>query len=275
MRYCLAILIIFTLSACGTAKWYHPTKGAGDFVKEKAECEAIAEYHGLNASLTGRRIEPNAYYGALYRCLAQKGWSLTPPLNESVEKSPAVKLMTKRLDDTTFMFEGKTVVLPPGSKLTKHTLTTYGLLFMETLEFEGKINELPYDGQIVFQKALGASKFKPIIYPLTQPFFTYSQGQLPNGLRWHSFAGKLDKEWYGGIGCYWRLSKKKRMVTTLTALLPVQDTPPPPRCFLNDAQAKTLDEFLSAVLPWFETLEIKKKVLPALTRERFRFTFSE
>ena len=270
MRYWLAILIIISFSACST-KWYHPTKGEAEFAKDKAECEAIAKFAGLNASYNGKRIEPNAYYEALNRCLAQKGWSLTPAQTKNTGKTPAPKVLAKQVKSNTFNFEGKTVVLPPGTKLTSHTFTSYGLIFMENLEFEGRINELPYDGQIIFQEALGASKFKSIIYPLTRPFFTYSLGQLSNGLRWHSFAGKLNnKEWYGGIGCYLRISRKKRVIITLTTPLPAQDIPPPPRCRLNDAQAETLDNFLNAILPWFKTLE-KKKKWPSFKRERFRF----
>lgn len=95
MKHCLVVLIIFCLSAC-SVKWYHPVKGEGDFAKDRAECEVMAKIIGQNASHTGRRIEPNAYYKALQSCLYQKGWSLGPPQAETAEEHPSQDNWLKR-----------------------------------------------------------------------------------------------------------------------------------------------------------------------------------
>jgi len=274
VRYWLTILIIFSLTACST-KWYHPVKGDAEFARDRAECESIAEFSGLNASHTGQRVELNAYYDALNRCLTRKGWSLNPPQAKTTGKPPAPQRLTEKISSNVYKFDKKKLALPQGFHLTSHKLTSAGPLIMEILEFDGVLNDTPYDGQIIFQEALGKSKFKPITYPLTKPFFTYSLGKLPNGIRWHSFAGKLDEEWYGGVGSYWVISKRKRVIATLTTPLPDQNTPPPARCRLNDAQAKKLDNFLIAILPWFEELEEKKIRRDIFTRERFRFQLAD
>ncbi|MBW2623867.1 MAG: hypothetical protein JRD68_13250, partial [Deltaproteobacteria bacterium] len=132
-----------------------------------------------------------------------------------------------------------------------------------------------FSGRILFQQSFGPEDFKKLPYPIAKPFFLYSFPGAPPGLSWRSFVGKIDESWYGGIGSYWRISKKLRVILILTTPLPPKEKPYASRARISFAQAKVMDRFLEMTSPWYEKMRTKKGISHFFKSERLRLEFGD
>jgi hypothetical protein len=274
MKKALVLLIIVLFTNACSGKWFHPVKGEAEFNADKEECVTTARNVGLAASYYGQRVELNAYNKALSSCLHQKGWSTTPVTVETRKKLVSGPL-SARLNDTTFLFGKKEIVLPQGARMLRQSVSSYGSLVTETLEIEGVFKEISFAGRILFQQSFGPEDFEKLSYPVTKPFFLYSFPGAPPGLSWRSFAGELDGSWYGGIGAYWRISQKLRAILIVTTSLPPKEQPYASTARISFAQTEAMDRFLEMTSPWFETMGVKKGMSHFFKSERLRLEFGD
>lgn len=271
MRRLLAITLLVVLAAC-SGKWQHPSKKDVDFEKDRAECEALAKQAAKDQTLTGRRSDIQIYYRTLNLCLYGKGWSNIPPAAEAGEPGSA-KPLTGRTGKRGLRFAGQAFQLLEGATITKKSFSSYGPVRMEAFDFSGRKDDLIYQGQLIFQKSY-AQGFDPADYPISEPFFTYERGRMENGIRWNSYAVRLDNgSWIGGVGAYWLISKEDRVVISVITALPPQKDPPPERCRLSRVQGQAMERLLGSVLPWLNSLgEKERSWLPFLKWQDYKIT---
>lgn len=270
MRRLIAILALVLIAACG-GRWHHPTKSDADFERDRAECKLLAKHAAKAQTMTGKRVDLEIYYKTLSSCLYAKGWSDAAPAAEAGEPSSTVPL-TQKEGAGTFKFAGQVLHLPEGSAVVKESVSSYGPVRMQVIDFTGKKGGLAYQGQVVFQRSY-AEGFEAVDYPVGEPFFTYTRGSIANGVRWNSYSVKLDNGvWIGGVGAYWLISKEERVVISLVRVLPPQKAAPPPNCRLSQVQGRAMDRFVDFALPWLDALgEKKRSWLPFLKWRDYKF----
>jgi len=217
-------------------------------------CEKLAETAGVNNSHGGKRVEKEAYRLALQACLNSRGWLRVGAGGDPAEISVPARLIEKD-DSGHLIFDRSTIILPPGARIITRTMTSAGPVIMEVIDVEGEIQGLTYSGRIIAQKIFTRDLFQPVLDRGHEPYFTYAAGKTSRDLPWRAFAFNKEKSWHGSVEFCWNIARHKRVIVTLTMLLPPQTSPPPPRCRLNLEQGRALDNLLTAIRPWLETFE--------------------
>ena len=252
VRAWAVLLLVMTLSACGSPQWYHPSKGPGDLAKDEAECRVMAKQAGAAASLTGQNVVLTSYLESFNRCMLNKGWSTGGPIEKQTPGQPTTEpdpaVMVSAL---TFDFQGQKVTLPEKCKITRNTVSNLGAVRMQVVQVDASALESPAQIEMLFQQTAPPMKFKRILYPIAPPFFSYATGRLTNGSLWQAFIGQTgDTTWLGGIGTHWVINDEARVIITITTLLPAPERPPIPGCRITQAQAQPLEALMSSYLPW-------------------------
>lgn len=264
-KWCLGLAICLMVTGCGT-KWYHPDKGPAQLAEDEKECRILAENAALANSLTGDKKDLSLFYSALAKCMADRGWSNSPPdqtppaTPQAVDQQASLRLAQYDPNTNQIEFGGKTFPLPEGAVPTGASIGRSGLIYMEVLNFSVTRQEVEYQLELIFQEVVGAgTRFEPIAYPVAEPFFIYDQGREANDRLWRAFAGPIrGRGWLGGVGSYWRLSSNKRLIVTVSNALPDQIASPCPECRLTQHQADQINQLLNVFRPWLAKVGKKK-----------------
>ena len=252
-------LLVSLFGACGGQQWRHPSKSPNDLAKDMAECERQAEVTALAQSLTGKAPLLVPRHQALQLCLFQKGWTTGEASTKSVPGQP--QKLAARPSDRLLTFAGQKIPLPPGARIVAESTKVVGPVAMETINLGVDRDDDHYFVEIIFQKALDLW-FNPVFFPLAPPFFTYSSGRLEGGTPWRAFAGQMAQgRWVGGVGVYWLINARDRVIITISRDLPAQTSPACPDCRLDRSQAERIDRTLAEFLSWMSqiTRQVPKK----------------
>jgi hypothetical protein len=253
-RLFLLFLFILLLFGCGGGQhWYNPGKTRVDFDSDSQECEILARELSRQATLTGRREDPQTYGRAFNACLYGKGWSTLPPVQPGAGSGSGEadsSLAVYHPDGRIEVF-GRYLAVPAGFVLQSNGVQRLGPTLSENLFFMGPDSVFM---NISVQKSLD-SKFEPANYPAQPPFFLYEQGRdekQPDLLRWAVFAGKIHEEWVAGLGGYLLLGERERLTVVITGSLPDPHEPVPPALQLSHGQFQAVERFREEWLSWLQ-----------------------
>ncbi len=256
--YC--VLILF-LSGCASPKlWYKPGRSQVDFDVDNQECLRVAEDMGRQATITGKKIEPDVFTNTYNNCLFARGWTHTPP---GAEQKYVKVVKLARINGNTVTVFNQHLLLPSGFKLINNQITGFEDVRMQTLFLQGAG---PVFLNINIQQTL-SRQFDSIDYPVNEPFFVFEKGRDKSckpPVNWTVFAGDYRGEWVAGIGAYYLIDKNKRISIVLTRAIPSQKSSPPPGLQLTRSQELAVeafsDEWLGVVKAgFFEAIVAGKK----------------
>jgi hypothetical protein len=251
----VTFMIFLLLSGCsgGGQHWYNPGKTRVDFDGDSQECELIALELSRQATLTGRREDPQASALAFNNCLYAKGWGILPAMQPSPvsENAETVSSLAVYHQDGTIEAFGRSFAVPAGFALQSDSVRNSGSILMQNLLFLG-----PDSVYINFtlQRSLDR-KFEPINYPAQEPFFLYEQGRdakKPDRLRWAVFAGPIQENWVTGLGGYLLLGNRERLTVVITSPLSYPQEPVPAGLNLSHGQFVAVEQFRGEWLPWLK-----------------------
>jgi hypothetical protein len=248
------LLILILLSGCGGGgqHWYNHGKTRLDFDGDSQECEIVAGEFARQATLTGRREDPQTYARVFDDCLFARGWSVRPAAPPAPDSALAVMepVFAVYHSDGTIEAFGGSFAVPVGFVLRADSTQRFGPTLIQNLLFMGP-DLLFMD--VTVQKSQD-HKFEPTNYPVQEPFFLYEQGRegKQDRLRWAIFAGRIQEEWVVGLGGYLLRGERERLTVVITSPLPGPENAVPPGLNLSSGQFQAVERFRKEWLSWLQ-----------------------
>lgn len=235
---------------CSSSKvnWYKNGSGLADFNIDDVECKQIGEAMGREASLSGRRIVRDVYADAYEACLYNRGWSTIKPQTNRPGAASGQLTPVASFDNFNITAFDKTLAIPPGFIL-KDDKTV--MLQGGKSQFTAFQNNEGIFLHLVFQQNT-RRLFKEVDFPVNEPFFLYDQGEAKS-IRWAVFSGIFEKDWVAGIGGYYLIDSKRRIVMTVTSAISPPQTKPPEELRLTKIQKDEIDEFHNRWIEYLKT----------------------
>jgi hypothetical protein len=253
IKYLFIVLIslIFLQAGCARQQiWYNPGHSQMDFDRDSQECSIAASALARQATLTGKREDPATYVRVYNGCIHEKGWSQTPPA-ESAKDSGAGRVQAQQLallhaNGTIEAFDRRLQV-PEGFVLEADGIQGREDTLLQSFLFRNGELFINY----TFQKSLGR-RFEAADYPVAEPFFLYEQGMASRkpDVRWAVFAGNLQASWVAGLGGYFLLNKRERIIIVVTRSLPSPAERVPAGLRLTSEQFQAMEQFRDQWLGW-------------------------
>jgi hypothetical protein len=249
MKPICLIILIAVVSGCGGQQqlWYNPGRTQMDFDRDSQECGIIAGELARQATLTGRKEDPQTFTLVYNNCINSKGWSTAPALQPSAGVNVAQPFLALYNPDGTIEAFDRQLKVPDGFILLADGVQGHGDTILQNLLFQKGDLFINY----TVQKSRGR-KFAPTDYPVPEPFFLYEQGK--NGrkphLHWAIFTGHIQDSWVTGLGGYFLLGKRERISIVVTRPLPEAGGQTPTGLRLAPDQFQAVEQFRGEWLAW-------------------------
>jgi hypothetical protein len=238
-------LIVLLLAGCTHTELWEKTDGnQHSFDLDSRECELIAQKVSLQQSETGKRIDPAFFSKAYIQCLAAKGWSkkAVAPKSPKSSTSETVQQLAELTDLNNIRGFGQTITMPDTYKLHINKQLQNGPTIMEQFFWKGEDSSYI---NILFQENT-ATTFDQIPYPVSEPYSLYTSGEGEKSrerLQWATFWGQTGTDWIMGIGAYYSISKKERIIIVITKPLAPPSGTPPENTILTRNQFLEIEQF--------------------------------
>ena len=239
----LLLLSIVILGGCSSnaGLWYKPGAGQVDFNLDDQECRQSAQETAREATLTGKKINPELYATAYTNCLFAKGWTHTPPgtltTTHTLPRSMA-KVEGKSIHIFDRIFE-----LPADMVVLKNQTASTAGVQTQTIFFQGPGSAYL---NLIIQHTTQRT-FESRVYPVQPPLLIFDRGEQKNSkihMNWTIFAGEFQADtWVCGLGAYMILDKTRRITLVLTRNIAAPDTAPPPGLTLTRHQKDQVATF--------------------------------
>ena len=254
-----SFLLLLLLQGCASPHqtWYKAGGTQREFDLDARECEVIAEQQALLKSENGRRYDPLTYVDLYQRCITAKGWSSVPPQaaqgQPGQEPLPAPPL-GQHIDNRLAAF-GLEFTLPADARLLSEKKQTVGPTNLDSFMFRAGGNFVNF----ILQESEEAT-FNPIDSPVSPPYQLYTAASADN-LRWTAFWGVVNGEWVKGIGAFFTVSKKQRVIVVITADMAAPEETPPEDLHLARNQYQEMEAFIHQWQPWLEKQAPRESVV--------------
>jgi hypothetical protein len=246
-RVIVGYFLICMLSSCGGGQmWYKQGATQADFNLDAQECEIIAHELARQATVSGERENLEVFIKSYNNCLFLKGWSHIPP-NQKAGNQKQANFNLAKINQNSIEAFGKRFNLPKEFKLLKENKSVFGPTLIHSFFLQGTG---PTFINLIFQQSLDLD-FEPADYPVEEPFFLYDRGsEEEKNIRWSVYCGQINDEWIVGLGSFFLISEKERIILIVTSPLPQQTTPPPKGLRLTKKQKDATEKFVKSWKEW-------------------------
>ena len=241
--YCLLVLLF---AGCAHTEIWEKVGGSQQsFDIDSRECQYIANQVSLLQSETGKRVDPVFFSKAYTECLGAKGWSKKNVVPESAKEGvpdTIVKQLAELINSNSIQGFGQTITVPDTYKLLKNKQFQSGPTIIEQFFWKGDDSSFI---NVLFQENVSTT-FKQLPYPVLEPYRLYTSGEGAKSrerLQWATFYGNIGSDWVMGTGAYYYVSKKERIIVTITKPLAHPSGVAPDKVTLTRNQFLEIEQF--------------------------------